>query len=64
MTNDETRMLKRFRHMMVESMVCKVNITDDELLCKLKGESQQEKFRNLECVLAMTSDEYWEYIGL
>jgi hypothetical protein len=57
-------LMQRFRAMMTESGACSKTVTNAELLEKVKGETHEEKMRNVEAVLSLTSERYWHMRGL
>lgn len=57
--SDNDKLLRRYRHMMVDSGVEPVTVTDQDLLLKLKG-SPDDKFKNIERILSLVPERYWQ----
>ena len=63
-TDDEKKLLGRFRIMMTESGAFPMDISDAELLSKVKGKTQEQKMRSIENVLSLTPEIYWRQRGM
>jgi hypothetical protein len=53
------KLIQRFRHMMVDSGALPYDITNAQLLEKIKGETHEEKMHSMEQMLSIVPEEYW-----
>lgn len=57
-------LMQRFRVMCVESGAFKRDVTNEELLSKVEGETHEDRIRSLEAVVGLVPEQYWASRGL
>ena len=58
------RLLARFRYMMVQSGALPMDVTEAQLLDKVRGDTEEERIESLENLTGLLPEFYWEEIGL
>lgn len=63
-TQLDMRLFVRFRHMMTQPFIFPKNISDEDLIAKLKATTNEERNHAMRVVTGLVSDNYWKRMGL